>query len=144
MFSPEKGRAVGLSVPTLSRAGAVFAVGLLALVAVPRPGAAADDVAVGKMLYENKCGGCHSIDSERVGPRHRNVVGRPVASVAGYDYSPALRKLGGTWTSARLDQWLRGTQKMAPGSKMYLEVSDAAQRRAIIAYLNSVSKPPVK
>lgn len=112
------------------------------LVSIPRPGVAADEVAAGGMLYENKCGGCHSVDGDRIGPRHRNVVGRPVASVPGYAYSTALKKLGGTWTSARLNQWLSGTQKMAPGSKMYLEMADPAQRRAIVAYLNSVSKPP--
>lgn len=125
-------------------AGAVFAFGLLALVSVSRPGAAADNPAAGRMLYENKCGGCHSVDSDRIGPRHRNVVGRPIASIPGYAYSPALKKLGGNWTSARLDQWLSDTQKMAPGSKMYLEMDDPAQRRAIIAYLNSVSKPSSK
>jgi cytochrome c len=69
------------------------------------------------------------------------VVGRAVASVPTYSYSPALKKLGGTWTPARLDQWLSGTQKMAPGSRMYLEMDDASQRRQIIAYLQSVSAP---
>jgi cytochrome c len=100
-----------------------------------------DDVAAGQMLYVNKCGGCHSVDTDRIGPRHRNVVGRAVASVQGYDYSPALKKLGGIWTPARLDQWLSGTQKMAPGSKMYLELDDPAERRLIITYLRSVSLP---
>ena|SRR5436305_1878260 len=106
----------------------------------PRPGFAADDVSAGQALYQSKCTGCHSVDTDRVGPRHRNVVGRKVASVPGYDYSPALKKLGGVWTSARLDRWLSGTQKMAPGSKMYIEIDDPTQRRLLIAYLKSVSK----
>ncbi len=142
MFSPEESRAVDLPVAALLRVGAAFAVGLAVLVSIPRPGLAANDGPAGRMLYENKCGGCHSVDGDRIGPRHRNVVGRRVASVPGYAYSPALKKLGGTWTSARLDQWLSGTQKMAPGGRMYLEIDDPAQRRAIIAFLNSVSKPP--
>lgn len=95
------------------------------------------------MLYQNKCGGCHSVDADRIGPRHRNVVGRAVASVPGYDYSPALKKLGGVWTPAKLDQWLTDTQKMAPGSKMYLELDDPTQRRLIITYLQSISVPTV-
>lgn len=117
---------------------------LLAIAFFPHRGAAADNPSAGQTLYENKCGGCHSVDANRVGPRHRGVVGRPVASISGYAYSPALKKLGGNWTSARLDQWLSDTQKMAPGSKMYLQMDDPAQRRAIIAYLNSVSKPSSK
>ena len=129
-------------VPVPLRIGGVIAVGLAVLVSIPQSGAAADEVAAGKMLYENKCGGCHSVGGDRIGPMHRNVVGRRVASVPGYAYSPALKRLGGNWTSARLDRWLSGTQKMAPGSKMYLEMNDPAQRRAIISYLNAVSKPP--
>lgn len=106
----------------------------------PGPGFAADDVTSGQALYQSKCTGCHSVDADRIGPRHRNVVGRKVASVPGYDYSPALKKLGGVWTPDRLNRWLSGTQKMAPGSKMYIEVDDSTQRRLIIAYLESVSR----
>jgi cytochrome c len=107
----------------------------------PRPGFAADDVAAGQALYQSKCTGCHSVDADRIGPRHRDVVGRKVASVPGFNYSPAIKKLGGAWTPARLDQWLSGTQKMAPGSRMYLEIDDPTRRRLLIAYLKSVSKP---
>lgn len=102
---------------------------------------AADDLTTGQSLYESKCSGCHSVDTDRIGPRHRNVVGRAVAGIAEYDYSPALQQLGGTWTAVRLDQFLSGTQQMAPGSKMYLEIDDPVQRRLIISYLQSVSRP---
>ena len=121
--------------------GSAAAASLLAASMFARPGLAADDVAAGQMLYQSKCTGCHSVDSDRVGPRHRDVVGRKVASVAGFNYSPALKKLGGIWTPARLDRWLSGTQKMAPGSRMYIEIDDQTQRRLLIAYLKSVSKP---
>jgi cytochrome c len=104
-----------------------------------------DDVAKGKALYETTCGGCHSVDEDRIGPHHRDIVGRPVASAPGFDYSTALKMLGGTWTPERLDEWLSGTQKMAPGSKMYLELDDPHQRQLIIAFLESVSmKAPAK
>jgi cytochrome c len=123
------------------RLGSVLPVGILAATIFAQPGSAANDVAAGQKLYESKCTGCHSVDADRVGPRHRNVVGRAVASVPGYNYSPALRKLGGVWTPGRLDRWLSGTQKMAPGSRMYIQIDDPAQRRSIVAYLQSVSKP---
>src|ERR1700754_1611722 len=90
-----------------------------------------DDMVVGEMLYEAKCSACHSIDVNRTGPLHRGVVGRPVASVPGFMYSPALRRLGGTWTTARLDLWLRNPQAVAPGSLMYFTVDDPEQRRQI-------------
>jgi cytochrome c len=96
----------------------------------------------GQMLYDSKCGGCHSLDENRVGPKHRGVVGRKVASASGYDYSPAIKTLGGVWTAERIDQWLQGPQAMAPGAKMFFQVSDPAQRKAIIAYLLANSPSP--
>ena len=101
------------------------------------------DAALGRSLYEAKCGGCHALDANRIGPMHRGVVGRRPGSVANFDYSPAVRKLGGVWTPARLDQWLQGPQALAPGARMYFSVADPPQRRNIIAYLASVS-PPLK
>lgn len=111
------------------------------VVATSASAQSAGNAAAGKALYEAKCGGCHSVEANRIGPRHRDVVGRKVASVPGFDYSDALKKLGGVWTPARLDTWLRNPQAMAPGAKMFLTVPDPQQRRDIIAYLASVSKP---
>jgi len=99
------------------------------------------DSANGKSLYDAKCGGCHSVDVNRIGPLHRGVVGRKVASVPGYSYSEAIRKLDGEWTPERLDAWLKGPQSVAPGTKMFITVGNAEQRRDIIAYLISLSKP---
>lgn len=95
----------------------------------------------GQTLYQAKCGGCHSLDSNRVGPAHRGIVGRRIGAAKGYPYSAAIKKLPGVWTPARLDRWLINPQKVAPGSKMYLTVNDAGQRAAIIAYLVSASPP---
>jgi cytochrome c len=118
-------------------------IGLLAAGAVVTGASAqpAGSVATGEALYEAKCSGCHSLDANRIGPRHRGVVGRKLAGLPDFDYSDALRKLGGVWTPDRLDTWLQGPQAMAPGAKMFLTVPDPQQRRDIIAYLTSVSKP---
>ena len=93
----------------------------------------------GKADYDAKCGACHSVDMNRMGPLHRGVVGRVPGSAAGYVYSPALKRLGGTWTAERLDLWLQDPQRVAPGAKMYVSVPDPQRRRDIIAYLQSVS-----
>ncbi len=124
-----------------STLSAIAAVGLLTLpvsvFAQPSP-----EVASGQTLYESKCGGCHSLDQNRVGPKHRGVVGRDVAGVPDYGYSPAIKKLGGVWTPERIDQWLQGPQTMAPGARMFFQVPDPGQRKAIIAYLSANSPPP--
>ena len=130
-----------LSRAAISWIGAAFSLGAGILLIAARASEAADGVSAGQALYQSRCAGCHSVDADRIGPRHRNVVGRAVAGVPGYNYSPALKALGGVWTPARLDQWLRATQTMAPGSRMYLGMDDPAQRRLIVAYLQSVSEP---
>ncbi len=112
----------------------VFVVGTWGMI-----GSADAQTPSGAALYQAKCGGCHSLDSNRIGPAHRGVVGRKPASVSGYAYSAAIKKLTGVWTPARLDAWLQGPQKVAPGSKMFLTIADPATRASIIAYLQSVS-----
>lgn len=111
----------------------------LAILAGPLAAQAAGDPVAGKTQYEETCGGCHSLDANRIGPLHRGVVGRRPGAAPGYDYSPAVRRLGGVWTPQRLDKWLQGPQAVAPGAKMYLSVSDPTKRADIIAYLASVS-----
>lgn len=92
------------------------------------------NAANGKGLY-NSCMGCHSLDENEAGPRHRGVVGRVAASVPGYAYSAGLKQSGLTWTAANLDRWLTGPQKLVPGAKMFFSVSSAQNRADIIAYL---------
>lgn len=113
----------------------------LAVLAAAAMAAPSGDPVAGKQQYVAKCGGCHSADTNRIGPLHRGVVGRRPGGVPGYAYSPAVKAMGGTWTPARLDQWLQSPQKLAPGSKMYLSVRDPVVRRNIIAYLQSISPP---
>lgn len=113
------------------------AVALALLLPVPAYAQTTD----GKALYEAKCGGCHSLDANRIGPAHRGVVGRRIATAPGFAYSTAIKKLPGVWTPARINQWLQGPQKVAPGSKMYLTISDPQQRAVIIDYLVSASPP---
>lgn len=92
------------------------------------------DAAAGMRLYQS-CMGCHSLDENEIGPRHRGVVGRRAGSVLGYAYSPALRGSGIVWTAQNLDRWLAGPQKFVPGAKMYFSVAKPKDRADIIAYL---------
>ena len=88
----------------------------------------------GARLYQ-ACMGCHSLDENDVGPKHRGVVGRRAGSVADYAYSPALRTSGIVWTPAMIDRWLQGPQKLVPGAKMYFSVAKPQDRADSIAFL---------
>jgi cytochrome c len=50
----------------------------------------------GRSLYQS-CAGCHSLDENEVGPKHRGIVGRRAAAVLGYTYSAALKKSNVIW-----------------------------------------------
>ena len=99
--------------------------------------ALAADAGRGKQLYESRCIGCHSIDENRVGPAHRGVFGRKAGSVAGYDYSPALKSSRVVWGEKTLERWLTNPEATIPGQKMGFAVPEAADRADIIEYLRT-------
>jgi aldose sugar dehydrogenase len=106
-----------------------------------------NDVGGGETVFQ-ACSGCHMIgdgESNGIGPDLRKVVGRPVANMAGFQYSPAMKNLGGKWTRDRLDQFLTNPQAYVPGTRMrFPGVPDAQQRKELIEFLASGAnnKPP--
>jgi cytochrome c len=98
------------------------------------PAMAAGDPVSGARLYQS-CMGCHSLDENDVGPKHRGVVGRVAGTAPGYAYSVTLRKSGIVWTPQNIDRWLTNPQAMVPGAKMYFSVAKPRDRADIIAYL---------
>ena len=117
----------------IKKAGAMVAV---TAIAISTP-TFAQDAAAGAKLYQQRCSTCHSLDVNKIGPKHRGVVGRKSASVPGYAYSKPLVASGLVWSEANIDRWLQGPQKMVKGSKMYFIVPSPTERANIIAYLKS-------
>jgi cytochrome c len=110
----------------------VFACAALAAQAFP---SLAADAERGKQLYESRCIGCHSIETNRVGPAHQGVFGRKAGLAPGYDYSPALKSAKIVWGEKTLERWLADPEKLVPGQKMGYSVAEAADRADLIAYL---------
>jgi len=94
-----------------------------------------------------QCIACHNFQEgagPKVGPDLYGVVGRPVASVPGFNYSAALKGLGGTWSFDALNKWLTKPSADAPGTAMtFAGLSNAKQRADVIAYLDSLSPHPM-
>ena len=103
-------------------------------------GASAQSVS-GEDLFDRYCASCHEVTaSNGQGPSLKGVVGRKVASVAGFAYSPALKAAGAKglrWDAAHLDRFLTEPSKLYPGTAMPQSVSKPENRKAIIAYLKS-------
>jgi cytochrome c len=100
---------------------------------------AAGDAARGEALYRD-CQACHAFDKNQIGPMHRGVVGRAAGTVAGFDYSEALKNAKIVWTEANLDKWLADPEILIPGSKMFFSVDKAGDRADIIAFLKERAK----
>ena len=99
-----------------------------------QPPARDGDPGRGARIYQS-CMGCHSLDENDVGPRHRGVVGRRAGNIPDYAYSPALKASGLTWTPANLDRWLANPQALVPGTKMYFSLTQPGDRADVIAFL---------
>ncbi|KQM29077.1 cytochrome C [Sphingomonas sp. Leaf11] len=88
----------------------------------------------------NACKACHTVNKggrNGIGPNLNGVVGRPAASVAGFNYSPAMKASKLRWDAKTLDEYLAGPTKKVPGTRMPIATPDAAKRAAVIAYLTS-------
>jgi len=117
----------------------LVAVTLLALFpALASKQSAADDLSVGRRLFQQKCASCHSIEANRGSPFGPNLSGlfqRKRGSLPGFDYSPAMKALKGPWTSRSLDQFLASPDTAVAGTRMPIAIDNATERQAIISFL---------
>jgi cytochrome c len=122
-------------------AGLALTCAWLLLLAARLPVAtAAESPLRGKILFL-RCASCHDAStsaSAKIGPNLHGLVGRPVASLAGYQYSAALKSQNFVWDAAHLDAWLTNPNAVAPGTAMaFAGIPEAADRQAIISYLET-------
>jgi cytochrome c len=93
------------------------------------------------------CQACHNFEKgagPKVGPPLYGVVGRPIASIAGFNYSDSVKSMGGTWTYDEIFKFLKQPKALASGTKMSFPGEPDPQKRAdILAYLQTLSDNPV-
>ena len=124
--------------PVACRIRSVALAGSIAAVAAASANAAGD-AAHGQQLYAARCIACHSLDENRVGPKHRGVYGRKAGRAENYDYSAALSRAKIVWDDKTLDRWLADPEKLVPGQKMGYQVPEAVDREDLIAFLKRES-----
>ncbi len=113
----------------------------LSLAVAAQAALAAGNPAQGQKAFQ-ECAACHAATqgANGVGPSLFGVVGRKAASVAGFNYSSAMKKSNLTWTAQNLDAYIADPQQKVPGNHMpYSGMSDAQERAALIAYLQSLN-----
>lgn len=108
------------------------------LVAAAAAAPAHAQAASGQALFKQQCAACHSTEAgkNRLAPTVAGIAGRRAGAVAGYAYSPAMKKSNLKWDKASLDRFLANPRQAVPGTKMmYAGQKDAAKRSALVGYL---------
>lgn len=101
------------------------------------------DAAKGADYFGKKCAVCHGVDkggANKVGPNLFGVMGRKVASHAGFNYSTGMKSHGDrTWTVEEMNQFQYAPRRWVPGTIMAYAGNKKDEDRAnLIAYLNSL------
>jgi len=99
--------------------------------------AQAQDAAAGQTGFA-VCGICHAVGEgaqNKLGPILNGIDGRQSGSVAGYDYSPAMKSANITWSEATFKDFMASPSTKVPGTKMVVTVSDANAAANLWAYL---------
>ena len=117
---------------------------LTALGADP-PSADAALIADGARLYRH-CIACHSLDKDGAhgaGPNLWGIFGSRAATKPDFAYSDGMAGSGIIWSEASLGQFIESTAGLVPGTAMaFAGVADAAERRALLAYLRRMTTAP--
>lgn len=129
--------------PGKSLIAIVFAAVAGVVLAVP---AQAEDAAAGKKAFR-KCAACHTVDAaNRVGPNLAGIVGRAVASVEGFRYSPAMKEFaegGKVWDEAQLTEYLAAPKTVVKGTSMaFAGIRKGEEIADLIAYLKDPAAAP--
>lgn len=90
-----------------------------------------------------KCKACHALKKDgaiKIGPPLWSIVGSPVASFFGFNYSDALKKRNTIWSPAELDRFLKKPSQYIPGTKMsFAGLDDGKDRADVISYLRTLT-----
>jgi len=86
------------------------------------PAAHAQDLAAGQNSFA-LCAICHAVGEgaqNKLGPILNGLDGRRSGSVAGYDYSDAMKNAGIVWSEATVKEFIANPAAKVPGTKMTL------------------------
>lgn len=91
------------------------------------------------------CAACHTLAPDggnRAGPTLHGLFGRRIASVPGYPFSDALRRLPIVWTPETVSTLFAiGPSRYTPGTKMPEQIiTDPADRAALIRFLERATR----
>ena len=90
------------------------------------------------------CVACHTLtpdEGNKAGPTLWHIFGRRIATLSGYNFSPALKKLDIIWTPETVAKLFEiGPAHYTPGTKMPEQtISSADDRKALVDFLKKAT-----
>jgi cytochrome c len=89
------------------------------------------------------CVACHTLSRDqgnRAGPSLAGIFGRRIATLPGYNFSPALKQLDIVWTAETLSKLFEiGPTAYTPGTKMPEQRISAEDRSALVEFLKKAT-----
>jgi len=91
------------------------------------------------------CVACHTLspdEGNKAGPTLAGVFGRRIATLPGYNFSPALKKLQIVWTPETVSKLFEiGPANYTPGTKMPEQtIGSSEDRQALVQFLEKATK----
>ena len=91
------------------------------------------------------CVACHTLKRDegyRAGPSLAGLFGRRIATLPGYNFSPALKKLDVVWTAETVAKLFElGPARFTPGTKMpEQKIGSPEDRAALVKFLEKATK----
>ena len=105
--------------------------------------ASAQDVAAGEKSFA-KCRACHQVGETAkngVGPVLNGLFGRVAGTVEGYNYSPANKSSGVTWSEENFAKYIQDPRAFMPGNKMaFAGIKNEKEINDLWTYISSFDK----
>jgi len=92
------------------------------------------------------CVACHTLtpdEGNRAGPTLHGIFGRRIASLPGYNFSPALKQMDIVWTKETVSALFeQGPMQYTPGTKMPEQrITSVEDRQALMDFLEKATTP---
>jgi cytochrome c len=81
----------------------------------------AQDAAAGEQVFKRSCSPCHDIGQNakiKIGPPLNGVDGRKSGTFDNFNYSPANKSSGITWSEETFPKYIRAPTQDMPGTRM--------------------------